>query len=54
MYDLINNIINHSYQSNYSGEQSYIYNICGALILLLTVVFIDLVYRFFVRIFRKL
>lgn len=43
MYDLINDIISHSWSSNYSNEQQYIYYICGALILLLTVMFVDVI-----------
>lgn len=47
MYDLISSIIDHVYESSYGGEQQYIYYICGALIVLLTCVFIDLIYRVF-------
>ena len=47
MYDIISGIINHTWQSNYSGDQQYIYYIAGALILILTAVFIDLIYRVF-------
>jgi len=47
MYDLITALINHTWQTNYSGDQQYIYYICGTLIIILTVVFIDLVYRLF-------
>lgn len=43
MYDLITNIIDHSWQSNYTSDQQYIYYICGALIVLLTVIFIDVI-----------
>lgn len=45
MYDLISGLINHEYVSNYSGDQQYIYFVCGALIVILTVVVIDLIYR---------
>ena len=45
MYDLVNNLIEHEWVSNYAGEQSYIYYICGTLICLLSVVVIDMVYR---------
>lgn len=44
MYDIISNIIDHSWSTG-SSEQQYIYYICGALIVILTCVFIDLVYR---------
>lgn len=44
MYDIISNIIDHSWSTG-SSEQQYIYYICGALIVILTCVIIDLVYR---------
>lgn len=47
MYDLIEGIIGHSWQSNYTSDQQYIYYIAGAMIIILTVVFIDMVYRVF-------
>lgn len=47
MYDLIAQIINHIYSTNYSGDQQYIYYICGALILLFCVTLVDMVYRIF-------
>lgn len=49
MYDIIKGIILHTWDtSNYSSsEQQIIYYICGALIIIFTVVFIDLVYRVF-------
>lgn len=43
MYELIENIINHTWVSNYSGDQQYIYYICASLIIILTVVFIDFI-----------
>lgn len=46
MYDLIANIIDHSWSTG-TSEQQYIYYICGALIVLFTCVIIDLVYRVF-------
>lgn len=46
MYDLISGLINHTYSSNYSGEQQYIYYICGAVICIVLVVLVDLIYRF--------
>lgn len=45
MYDLISGLIDHAWESSYGGDQQYIYFICGALIVLFTVVIIDLVYR---------
>lgn len=48
MYDIISGIISHTWDSStYGNEQQYIYYIAGALIVILTVVFIDLVYRIF-------
>lgn len=44
MYDLINGIIDHSWSTG-SNEQQTIYYICGCLIVILTCVVIDLVYR---------
>lgn len=52
MYDVISNIINHEYISNYNGDQQYIYYICGAVIVILTVVFIDMIYRVFRHFWR--
>lgn len=52
MYDIITGIIDHNWQSNYSGDQQYIYYICGALIILLICVVIDLVYRIFRHFWR--
>lgn len=45
MYDLISNIINHSWVTSTTGDQQIIYYICGALIVILTAVIIDLTYR---------
>lgn len=47
MYDIISSIIDHNWVTQNSGEQQYIYYACGALIVIMTVVFIDLVYRVF-------
>lgn len=52
MYDLINEIIGHTWQSSYTSDQQYIYYIAGALIILLTVVAVDLIYRLFVHFWR--
>lgn len=46
MYDLISGIIDHSWSTG-SSEQQYIYYICGTLIVIFTVVFVDLIYRVF-------
>lgn len=52
MYDLIQNIIDHSWITQNAGDQQYIYYICGCLIVVLTVVFIDLIYRVFSHFWR--
>lgn len=45
MYDLIKQIISHTWDTNNysSSEQQIVYYICGSLIIILTVVFIDMV-----------
>ena len=52
MYDIISDIINHSWVTQNAGDQQYIYYICGALIVILTVVFIDMIYRVFSHFWR--
>lgn len=52
MYQLIQDIINHAWQSNYTGDQQYIYYIAGALIIILVVVAVDLIYRLFAHFWR--
>lgn len=47
MYDLVENILNHEYVTNYGGDQQYIYAICGCLVVIFSVTFIDLIYRVF-------
>ncbi len=51
MYDLIDTIIGHNWTTN-SSDQQYIYFISGALIIILTVVFVDMVYRVFSHFWR--
>lgn len=53
MYAIIEQIISHSWQSNYTSDQQYIYNICAALICILTVAFVDLVKTTFAQFLRK-
>lgn len=53
MYNVISEIIDHVYESQYSGDQQYIYYISGALIIILTVVTIDLIYRVFSHFWRS-
>lgn len=52
MYDIIVSIIQHAWEQGDSAQQ-YIYYICGALIIILSVTFIDLFYRLIRGIFRK-
>lgn len=54
MYDLIKQIIDHTWESNNynTTEQQYIYYICGVLIIVFVVVFIDLIYRVFRHFWR--
>ncbi len=47
MYDIISNIIDHTWITSGAGEQQYIYYICGCLIVIFTVVITDLIYRVF-------
>ena len=51
MYQIIEQIIDHSWTTGDSSQQ-YIYYICGALIIVLTAVFIDMVYRVFSHFWR--
>lgn len=54
MYDIIKSIIEHTWDSSSynTSEQQIVYYICGALIIIFTVVFIDLVYRVFSNFWR--
>lgn len=47
MYNIIEGIIDHNWITQGANEQQYIYYICGCLIVIFTVVFIDLAYRVF-------
>lgn len=51
MYELIEGLIDHAWETG-SSEQTYIYYICGALILLFSTVLIDFLYRFLSGIFK--
>lgn len=51
MYDIIAAIIEHPWETG-SSEQQYIYYICGALIVIFSCVFVDLVYRIFNHFWR--
>ena len=46
MYEIIESMIAHAYTTGDSSQQ-YIYYICGALIIVLTAVLLDLLYRMF-------
>lgn len=52
MYDIISQIIDHTWQTN-TSEQQYIYYTCCALILVLVVVFIDIIKQVFAQFMRK-
>lgn len=47
MYDLISEIIGHVYNYDRGGDQQYIYYICGALIICLTLALIDQIFGVF-------
>lgn len=46
MYDIIQNIIDHSWTTS-TSEQQYIYYCCIVLIIIFSCVFVDLIYRVF-------
>ena len=52
MYDIIENIIDHSWITQNAGAQQYVYYICGALIIVFVVVVVDLIYRIFSHFWR--
>ena len=52
MYDLIDQIINHNWVTQGANEQQYLYFVCGAMILILTVSFIDVIRDIFSGFFR--
>lgn len=53
MFDRVDTIINHVWTNDYGSSQQYVYYICGALIIILTVVTIDLIYRVFSHFWRS-
>lgn len=53
MYEIISSIIDHSWNTQYSGEQQYIYYICGCLICVMLAVLTDIIYRVFTALWRK-
>lgn len=52
MYEVVEEIINHTWQSNYTSDQQYIYYICGALIVVLAAVLVDAIFDLFRRFWR--
>lgn len=52
MYDIIKNIIDHTWVTQSTSDQQYVYYICGALIIVFAVVVIDLIYRIFSHFWR--
>lgn len=52
MYDIVSSIIDHVWVSNYTGDQQYIFYICGALIIVILAVVVDLIYRIFRHFWR--
>ena len=53
MYDVISDIISHNWITQNAGDQQYIYYIAGTIIVILTVVIIDLVYRIFGHFWKR-
>lgn len=43
MYDLIENLISHTWQTNYTGDQQYIYYIAGTVIVIMVIMVFDLI-----------
>lgn len=52
LYDIISSMIGHTWQSNYTGDQQYIYYIAGALIILAFIQATDMIYRTFAHFWR--
>lgn len=46
MYDIIEAMIGHTWQSQYTSDQQYIYYIAGAVIIIFLVMIYDLIGRF--------
>ena len=53
MYDIVSDIINHAWQSNYTSDQQYIYYICGALIVVFCAVILDGIFSIFRHFWRQ-
>lgn len=52
MYSIIQRIIDHVWVTTSQGDQQYIYFICGALIIIITVAFIDAIRQVFASFWR--
>lgn len=52
MYDLVENLIDHAWQSNYTSDQQYIYYIVGTLIVIITVFLMDCLFQVVRKLFR--
>lgn len=53
MYAIIEQIINHTWSTQSSGAQGYVYSICAVIICLFFVTAIDWVFRLFGALFNK-
>lgn len=53
MFDIISAIIDHTWNTQYTGDQQYIYYICGCLICVMIAVLMDGIYKLFTHFWRK-
>lgn len=53
MYEIIETIIGHTWQSNYTSDQQYIYYIAGALIIIFSSDLLDWIHRLFSSFLRS-
>lgn len=51
MFKIVQNIIGYTSSSGYNSDSTILY-ICGSLVILLTIMFIDLIYRVFRNFWR--
>lgn len=49
MYDMIESLIGHTWESQYSGDQQYIYSICCVIIIITMVALVRWVDKIFFR-----
>ena len=52
MYEIIRSIIDHAWVPTSQGDQQYIYYTCAALIIILSVAFIDMIKQLFSNFWR--